>query len=515
MKSVLSSGIGLLVVALVFAGPASASKSGVGTPVRVPDNPLANSSTECQQLVTQQTALGSKNYADAEVEPYLATDPTNPNHLIASVQQDRWSDGGSNGLTNAVSFDGGASWQLASTQPAFSICEGAAPGTAGYFGRATDPWVSFSSDGKVAYSIADIFNADGPAFGGASSIVISRSVNGGVVWQPPVTAQVDASSTVLNDKESVKGDPVSASKAYAVWDRLVSPNSNANPDAFTFSPAFRGPAMFSKTSDSGVTWTPGRAIYDPGENNQTIANQILTPTAGPAKGQLIDGFTLILNKGGIGNNRSQTSSVAIIRSTDGGSTWSGATIAAPIQLAHVFIGGKFVRTSDQLPEFAAGPAGNLYATWQDGRFTAGGTPKIAFSMSTDGGVTWSSPIRVDQSPGDVQAFTPQITVRADGTVAVAYYDLENATPTQPGLTDEFLVKCAAECTDQASWTTGGETRLSTSGSFDMLSAPVSRGPFVGDYEGLAATGTRFDSAFVMARPIATSGPTDLFSNSAP
>jgi hypothetical protein len=476
---------------------------------------LATGNPACQQLVAAQIALGSKNYPDAEVEPQIAVDPTNPNHLIASVQQDRWNDGGSNGLTNTVSFTGGASWQLASTQPAFSICEGAAKGSAGYFNRATDPWVSFSSDGKTVYSIADAFDANGPAFGGTSSIIISRSTDGGVTWQTPVTARLDTATTTLNDKESLTADPLHASNAYAVWDRLVSPSTHANPGAFNVSPAFRGPALFSRTTDSGASWSPGRIIFDPGEMNQTIANQIVVPATGPAAGQLIDGFDLIRNKGGKGENPDQTNDVALIRSSDGGDTWAGPTVVAREHLAHVFINGRFVRTSDEIPEFAAGPEGNLYAVWQDGSFSLTGSPKIAFSMSTDGGAIWSTPIRVDQSVGNAPAFTPQVTVRSDGTVGVQYYDLENATFAQPGLTDQFLVRCSSACSNPASWASGGETRLSSSGSFDMLTAPIARGPFVGDYDGLAATGGTFTSAFVMAQPIATAGKTDLFSNSAP
>src|SRR5207342_2210702 len=120
-------------------------------------------------------------------------------------------------------------------------CEGASPGSSGDLNRATDPWVSFSSDGKIVYSISDSFNANGPAFGGASSIIISRSTDGGVIWQTPVTARFDASFTVLNDKETVTADPSSPLTAYATWDRLVSPSENANPGAFDHSPAFRGP----------------------------------------------------------------------------------------------------------------------------------------------------------------------------------------------------------------------------------------------------------------------------------
>ena len=263
--------------------------------------------------------------------------------------------------------------------------------------------------------------------------------------------------------------------------------------------------MFSRTTDGGVTWRTGRPIFDPGEKNQTIGNQIVVPKAGPAAGQLIDGFDLLLNKGGKGNNQRGSASVAIIRSTDGGNSWSAPTIAAQQQVGSVSINGTRLRTSDELPEFAAGPEGNLYAVWQDSRFSQTGTAKIAFTMSTDGGATWSAPIRVDQSAGDSAAFIPQVTTRSDGTVAVQYYDLENATGAEPDLTDQYLVTCSNDCSNPASWASGGETRLSTSGSFNILTAPntTAGAGFLGDYDGLVPTGSSFGSAFVMAQPIAT------------
>jgi hypothetical protein len=126
-------------------------------------------------------------------------------------------------------------------------------------------------------------------------------------------------------------------------------------------------------------------------------------------------------------------------------------------------------------------------------------------------------IRIDQSPGDTPAFVPQIHVASDGTIGLLYYDLENATTQQPGLTDGYIAHChsaTSDCANPANWQAGGETRLSTSGSFDYLTAPQAGGLFLGDYSGLTSSGTTFQAFFGMSQPIATTGRSDTFSNSA-
>ncbi len=175
--------------------------------------------------------------------------------------------------------------------------------------------------------------------------------------------------------------------------------------------------MPARTTDKGVHWSTGRIIFDPGDKDQTIGNQIVVPTSGPAAGVLIEGFDLITNKGGKCPfthgaphcNGGSTFTAAIIRSTDGGNTWSDATGIDVQQVGHVAMAGQAVRSRDELPEFATNPVnGNLYAVWQDNRFTPHGASKIAFAQSIDGGLTWSNTIRIDQSPGDTPAFVPQI-----------------------------------------------------------------------------------------------------------
>ena len=72
----------------------------------------------------------------------------------------------------------------------------------------------------------------------------------------------------------------------------------------------------------------------------------------------------------------------------------------------------------------------MYLVWQDSRF--GPRSSIAFSQSLDGGLTWSTPIKVNQTPDlannlNEQAFTPMVHVLDDGTVGVSYYDFRSNT----------------------------------------------------------------------------------------
>ena len=79
---------------------------------------------------------GERTYANAEVEPWIAVDPSDPKHLVGAWQQDRHSyGGGANGLMSAVSNDRGREWSR-STLP-FDMC---APGGL-HLERASDPWV--------------------------------------------------------------------------------------------------------------------------------------------------------------------------------------------------------------------------------------------------------------------------------------------------------------------------------------------------------------------------------------
>jgi Neuraminidase (sialidase) len=440
------------------------------------------------------------NYLNAEVEPFVAVDPTvdptGASHLIAVFQQDRWSNGGARGLATAVSADGGSTW-TEPPPPHFSTCAGGTAANGGAYDRSSDPWVSIGPDGR-AYQVSLSVNAAQTI----SAILASTSTDDGASWSEPATIQRDNSPDqfVFNDKESVTADPQKAGTAYVVWDRSRFPSDSANVNA-GHSFAFRGDPMFSKTTDGGLTWSTPARISPQNNNMFTIGNQI----AVLPDGTLVDVFHY--GKGS-GQDQPNASLTGVARSTDGGKTWS-----KPIRISNNPVvndvdpdTGTPLRTGADigggLPDIAADPgSGALYVVWEDSRFS-GTHNDIALSKSTDGGLTWSAPQKVNQTPSPVEAFTPMVDVLPDGTVAVTYYDIRNNTPA-PGLATDYFVAVSHD--GGATWQ---ESQI-TPASFDDTTAPVARGYFLGDYQGLANDGTAFKSFFVQTNSD-TNNRTDAF-----
>jgi hypothetical protein len=279
----------------------------------------------------------------------------------------------------------------------------------------------------------------------------------------------------------------------------VPPGSVINPEN-VFGLGFKSPFYFTRSTDGGDTWEPARKIYDPGGNNQTIGHQLVVLP----DGTLVDFFDEILNFRNDDGDAQFDLNLSLLRSPNKGVTWlpRGRPIrVADIQSLSVVTPDTLqgIRDADILFDVAVDPEnGNLYAVWQDSRFT--GFDQIAFVMSTNGGSTWAAPIRVNQTPANAvnplrqQAFIPSVVVAGDdGAVSVTYYDFRNDDDTGE-LVDHFAVHChpdSEDCSDPASWAdVGDEVRL-TAASFNILMAPVARELFIGDYVGLASDGSDF------------------------
>jgi hypothetical protein len=442
------------------------------------------------------------NYPSAEVEPWLAVNPSNPGQMLAVWQQDRWSDGGAGGDRAAYTTNGGTTWTQ--TAAAFSHCTGGNAANNGDYDRATDPWATIAPDGTAyAISLSLAFENFTP-----HEVAVARSTNGGATWSSPVTLRKDTSRTIGNDKESITADPGDSRFVYAIWDRIVAPNEKARGVQTDHTRASYGPTWLARTTNGGASWETARKIYDPaddgpgqGRNDQTIGNQIVVLP----NGTLVDAFSWIHNDNA-GHRKGLK--IGLIRSFDKGATWEQhATLVAQDLTAGVNdpTTGAPLRTSDELPAFAvdrssnSSTRGNLYAVWQDARFNGGNYDEIVFSRSTDGGSNWSAPKRIS-TPTGKPAFTPAIAVSSNGTIGVVHYDVRQDTSAGPLPTDVWITTSS---NGGATW-----SEQHVSGPFDMTNAPDAGGYFTGDYMGLVAAGTAFHPLWAAAG--AVKNDTDVY-----
>jgi hypothetical protein len=426
-------------------------------------------------------ATRGTRYADSEVEPHLAVHPTNPDHLVAAWQQDRWSNGAADALVAGVSLDGGATWTAAPLP--LSAC-GGGEGPADYE-RVTDPWLSFAASG-VLHAIGLAVDATSPR----GAILATRSTDGGLSWEPARAVAADASQDVGLDKPTITADPTRAGVVYAVWDRLAGLTA---PDPATST----GPAWFARSTDEGLTWEAPRVLHDPGADAQTISSQIVVLP----DGALVTVFVRILRT----SSAQPSSDVVAMRSTDAGATWSAPVVVGPLRAIGAVDpeDGHGIRAGELVPSSAADEAGRLWVAWQDASFSGGARDGIALATSRDGGATWSAPVQVNREPL-VQAFRPAVAAAA-GRVAVTYYDLR------------FDAALEADGTWATVWrattSDGGATwaEVPEGGPFDLRAAPDAGGWFVGDYSGLVARRAGFASVFSMSRSALGAG-TDAFAS---
>jgi hypothetical protein len=452
-------------------------------------------------------------YLNAEVEPQVAVNPANSQNSVGVWQQDRWSNGGAQGLVAGFSSNGGKSW--GETTLPFSACAPNAildPFTGAPYGRASDPWVSIGPDGTAyAAGLLATNSTLGTAAGtNDTGVATVTSSDGGKTWGNARLVKSDQGTTPIfevthffNDKESITADPIHAGTAYVVWDRLQAPSHS--PDAALHAHAFRGPAWFSKTTDGGKTWTGTRAIFDPGQNSQTIGNQVVVNRQ---TGVLYDFFERVQTTGSP-KFTPRGISVGFVSSSDGGTTWSKPAVVSNQQTVDDFAPntGALLRTGAGLPSVAINSVtGQLYVVWEDARFTGGTVNQVVISSSTDGGSTWSSP-SVVSNPSSKPAFTPTVAVNAAGTVGVTYYDFRNPDGVTTGQPTDYWFTSS---TNGGSF--GNETRI-TPASFDMLNAPNAGGLFLGDYQALGVTGDTFQPFFVQTNDGNTSNRTDVFTSS--
>jgi hypothetical protein len=420
----------------------------------------------------------------SEAEPHLAVAPRNPRRLIATWQQDRFSDvdGGAAANLAASSGDGGVTWRT-TTLPGMSRCTG------GEDQRASDPWVSIGADRSI-YQSSLTFTVV-PALSGLAGPTAQRvatSTDGGATFSQPTTV-VDQNQ--YDDREAIKADPQRPGHAYMVWVRRLGLLGE------------QGIEYFSRTTDGGRTFTAPRPITAPNPGtlpdpallevlpDGSLLNVYMEANATPFLPESVPRIPWVV--------RAQ-------RSTDGGDHWS-----APVEVGRIAHPGApedpdsgAEARAFNVVSIAVTPDGTAYAVWNE--IKSESSSVIALSRSGDGGRSWSPASTVAAVPS--QAFLPNVAVMPDGTVGVTYDDFRGDREGDGQLTTNVWFTHSHN--GGTSWR---EQRLA--GPFDMLQAPETSstevaGRFLGDYQGLVGLHDGFGALYAQARPAAQEGPSDVF-----
>lgn len=318
---------------------------------------------------------------DDPQEPCIVMDPNRPNVVMV----------GSNLDFVYVSTDTGRTWTGETLQSAYGVWG--------------DPVLVVDTAGDFYY-----FHLSNPASGNwIDRIVCQKTTNDGGVWSPGTFTGLNG--TKAQDKEWVVVDRTN-NYMYVTWTQFDAYDSQLPGDSSII--------LFSRSEDAGQTWSnPLRLNTIAGD---CVDSDNTVEGASPAIGPNGEVYVAWAGPEGLLFNRS----------LDNGDTWLSEEIfidSMPYGWDHIISGlsranGLPVLTTD----LSGGDHhGTMYINWTDQRNGPGDTD-VWLSKSTDGGDTWSAPIRVnDDAPGKEQFFSWMTVDQATGYLYFVFYDRRNHT----------------------------------------------------------------------------------------
>jgi hypothetical protein len=334
----------------------------------------------------QNVLIGSYYYPN---EPSIMISPKNPDIIVAGANTDIY----------YYSADGGLTWD-----------EGYLSSPYGVWG---DPCIIVDTAGSFYY-----FHLSNPPSGNwIDRIVCQKSTDNGATWSDGT--YMGLNGTKAQDKEWAVIDPAT-NNIYVTWTQF---------DAYGSSdPADSSLILFSRSTDGGETWSPAVRISKEGGNcldsDSTVEGAV--PAVGP------EGEVYVSWAGPDG--------LIFTKSTDQGLSWPSENIfvtAIPDGWDYAIPG---IYRANGLPvtccDLSNSPyRGSIYINWSDQRNGLTDTD-IFFVKSTDGGTTWSSPLRVnDDGPGKQQFFTWMTVDQANGDIYIVFYDRREHSD---NLTDVYM-----------------------------------------------------------------------------
>ncbi|HWN83242.1 MAG TPA: hypothetical protein VNM87_14190, partial [Candidatus Udaeobacter sp.] len=329
----------------------------------------------------------------------------------------------------ARSIDGGHAWQHQFVT--------------GFHTNVSDPCVKAGGDGRWYLS----YIGSGGAGGSDFDFFVRASTDAGATFGAPVAV---TSNTTFDDKPYLAASGTHLLAAYA---------------DFAFSPA---KLRVVRSTNSGLSFDHDTILAV-----NSVGGNGACPVIGP------NGVDYVFWRD------SFQDSMWVSRSTDQGLTWSADRgIAEMFPLPSTMPGGFRMIN---LPTAAVDPlTGTLVVAFNDQRF---GNPDIVSVRSTDSGLTWSAPIRVNDDVGTTAQFFPWITFDPHGNAHVCWYDRRE---------DGFKIDVYAARTTNGGLSFEANQRVTAAAYTPVLPWDTTV-PFIGDYNGISANSTTVFPCYQDAR----------------
>lgn len=339
-------------------------------------------------IQVNQDAQANNLLGDAANEPTICVDPTDPQRMAIGWRQFDSITSDFRQAGWAYSTNGGQTWTF--------------PGVLETNVLRTDPVMAADADGHFYYLsllLEPVLHCD-----------LWKSDNAGVSWQ-----QI--------------GPAVGGDKAWLAVDTTRGPGRGHLYQTWSLAQNPFGMRTFSRSTDGGVTWSdpmtvPQRPFWS-------------TLTVGP------DGALNLLGWNGTAfwftrstNAQNPSATVKFDQTTDvdlGGTL----TFATPTVNPDGLIGQPWIAVDS-----STGPnRGNLYAL---SSVTGTGNPAtVMFARSTDGGSTWSAPLRINDDPDNQNAWHwfGTLSVAPNGRIDACWYDTRNSPDNS---TSELFYRSSAD-----------------------------------------------------------------------
>jgi hypothetical protein len=376
-------------------------------------------------MVSGTSWPGGDPFLQRQNEPSIAVSSRNPLHLVAGANDYRTVDlpglagegeeTGDAWLGVFKSLDGGLTWRsfLLPGYPQDTSPEGIASPNHG-FQAGADPTVRAGTNGLFYYT-GIVFNRDETGLGQVfvsryidnndnerddpikyiGTTVISGGTSGQFIDKPWLAVDIPRQGA---GQCRIDNQTIPAGNVYVVFSKFLGTDPSNNPHTAV---------MIARSTNCGASWTLTKISESFKLNQGSVA------AIDPATGAIYVAWRQF-------STVNEPNAIVFSKSIDSGKSWTKPSLISQITPFDQASTSVSFRTNT-FPTMAVDGNGRIYIAWSQKGIGPGGDARIVFVSSNDG-VSWTTPAAVDPSPLRGHQIMPALSF-AGGKLMTIFYDL--------------------------------------------------------------------------------------------